>query len=243
MRTAFLIACFILLASPAAASAQPEASGTAEAPAAASCRPGERPTSYQQGWPQTSDAICDYDFAEANRRLANLLELPAGAANIEVLKGLLDVPHFNLRDGYEPNEFYVVNAGYLAILAGRDGWDMVIAASADRREGAWGSKTHFGAKFLSTVPSPQLDVRTNPGCLSEAALLDRAIAAGWRYVPGGTQSGTAGPIFVPGALVKDDGRSLVLAKLSRTTALPPRETLEATCAWIFSFNEMVEIRN
>jgi hypothetical protein len=44
------------------------------------------------------------------------------------------------------------------------------------------------------------------------------------------------------ALAKDDGRRLRLINLSQTTELPSREKLEATCAWIFSFSELVEAR-
>lgn len=238
MRIALLIAGLALFALLAATPilAQPN-----PAPAAM-CRTGDRPVSYRGGWPQTSDAICDYDFAEANRLLADMLEAPPTAVRTEWLKWRLGIPDFMQREGYEPNEFYVVNAGYYVVLAGASGWDMVVELYENRREGAWGSKDSVTVRFHSTVPTSQLDAKTNPGCLTEAALLDRAVAAGWHYVPGSMQSGTAGPIFVPGALATDDGRSLVLANLSRTSALPARETLEATCAWIFSFSEMTEVR-
>lgn len=235
MRLALLIAGLALFALPVAAPAE----DPAFAPV---CRTGDRPVSYHQGWPQTSDTICDYDFAEANRRLADLLEAPRSAVRTDWLKWHLGIPDFMQREGYEPNEFYVVNAGYYVVLAGARGWDMVVELYENRREGAWGSKDSVTVRFHSTVPTSQLDAKANPGCLTEAALLDRAIAAGWHYVPGSTESGTAGPIFVPGALATDDGRSLVLANLSRTSVLPARETLEASCAWILSFSEMVEVR-
>ncbi|WP_428630433.1 hypothetical protein [Sphingopyxis sp.] len=205
---------------------------------AASCLAGERPIHRFPAWADKSDAICDYGFVEVNRRLADLLEAPSGAVNIEWLKKTLGVPRFIQREGYEPNGFFVVNAGYQVALAGQDGWEMVIEAYERRREGAWGRKDDFNVKFHGMGLNPQMEAANKGRCISEAAMLDRAIAAGWRYVPGGMESGTAGPIFMPGGLVNDDGRTLVLINLSRTTELPPRETLEATCAWIFSFSEL-----
>lgn len=207
---------------------------------AATCVAGEQPIHRFPAWADKSDAICDYGFVEVNRRLADLLEAPSGAVNLEWLKAALGVPRFIQREGYAPNDFYAVNAGYQVALAGKNGWEMLIEAYERRREGAWGRTDDFDAKFLATGLTPQMEAENKGHCISEAEVLDRAIAAGWHYVPGGMESGTVGPIFGPGALATDDGRRLVLVNLSRTTELPPRETLAATCAWIFSFSESKE---
>jgi hypothetical protein len=225
----------------AAAIAALAAPAAAEPPAeAAACETGDRPIRFYSNWSAKSDAICDYGFVEANHRLAGLLELPGGDASIDWLKHTMGIPHLVQREGFAPNGFFTINAGYQVALAGPDGWEMVIEAYQRRREGAWGRKDDFEVKFHGVGLSPQQETESRGRCLSEAAVLDRAIAAGWRYVPGAIESGTAGPIFMPGALVKDDGRRLVLIHLSRTTELPPRATLEATCAWIFSFAELHE---
>lgn len=230
----------LALAALIAAIAVPAA---AEPPAdVVACETGERPIRFYSNWSSSSDAICNYGFVEANHRLAGLLELPGGGASLDWLKQTLDVPHFVQREGFEPNGFFTINAGHQVALAGPDGWEMVIEAYQRRREGAWGSKDEFEVKFHGVGPTAQMTAGKSGRCLSEAVVLDRAIAAGWRYVPGTMQSGTAGPIFMPGALVKDDGRRLVLVHLSRTSELPPRATLEATCAWIFSFGELKETR-
>lgn len=233
MRFPILLAALAVaaLSGPAAAE-QPGASAV--------CSDGQRPIQRYPNWSANSDAICDYGFVEANRRLAGLLEAPSGGVNVEWLKRTLGIPRFVQRDGYEPNGFFVVNAGYQVALTGQDGWEMVIEAYERRREGVRGRKENFDVKFHGTGLNPQMEAANRGRCISEAAVLDRAIAAGWRYVPGGMESGTAGPLFIPGALVTEDGRSLVLINLSRTTELPPRETLEATCAWIFSFSELKE---
>lgn len=235
MRLSLLIAALAIatMSGPAAAQSQEQGVG---------CVEGDRPVIRYPAWASRSDAVCDYGFIEANHRLAGLLEAPGGAAGIAWLKHTLGIPKFIQREGYEPNGFYVINAGYQVSLAGTDSWEMIVEAYQRRREGAWGRKDDFTVKFHMTGLNPATEAASKGRCLSEAAVLDRAIAAGWRYVPGGMDSGTAGPIFVPGALVKDDGRRLTLVHLSRTTELPPRETLEATCAWIFAFAEAQEIR-
>ena len=235
MRFPILLAVLAIAALPRVAAAeQPEV--------AAVCTDGKSPMQRFPNWATSSDAVCDYDFIEVNRRLAGLLELPSGGANVAWLKQALNIPRFVQREGYEPNGFFVVNAGYMVALSGPNGWEMVIETYERRREGDWGRKDNFDVTFHGTGLSPVMEADSRGRCLTEAALLDRAIAAGWRYVPGAIESGTAGPIFMPGALVTDDGRRLRLVHLSNTSELPPRETLEATCAWIFSFNELKETR-
>ncbi|MDO9367675.1 MAG: hypothetical protein Q7T68_03825 [Sphingopyxis sp.] len=209
---------------------------------ATGCASGEQPIRRIQNWSDKSDAVCSYGFIEANQRLAGLIEAPRGTVGVEWLKHTLGIPRFIQREGYEPNQFFVVNAGYQVALTGPDGWEMVIEAYDRRREGAWGRKADFQVKFHATGLSPEVEAASKGRCLTEASVLDRALAAGWRYVPGGMVSGTAGPLFAPGALVTDDGRSLVLVNLSRTSELPARDKLESTCAWIFSFGEHNETR-
>ncbi len=196
------------------------------------CTDGQQPIERYRNWSENSDAICNYGFVEANRLLAGVLEASSGGVNLAWLKRALGIPRFVQRKGYEPNGFFVVNAGYQVAPTGQDGWEMVIEAYERCSKGAWGRKDVFDVKFHGTGRAPQMESENRGRCISEAAVLDRAIAAGWRYVPGTIVSGTAGPAFWVGALSTDDGRSLVLVNLSRTSELPPCETLEATCAWI-----------
>ncbi|WP_439568530.1 hypothetical protein [Sphingopyxis sp.] len=223
---------------------------TATAPAAAalsedrgSCVEGQQPIRHFSNWSTNSEAICDYGFVEANRRIADLIEASSGEAGVEWLQKALGVPKFTRRDEWEPNSFYVVKAAHQVALVGRDNWEMIVATYQHRREGDWGRKDDFTVDFLGTGVAPTMEAAFKGRCLSEAEVLDRALAAGWHYVPGRIESGTAGPIFWPGSLSKVDGRSLSLAHLSRTTELPPRETLEATCAWIVKFEERRETRS
>lgn len=209
---------------------------------AAACLPGERPIKHFQSWSSESNAICDYGFIEVNRRLAELIEAPGGDASVAWLKRVLGIPAFVAREGYEPNGFYVIKAAHQVALAGHDDWEMIIATYHYRREGAWGRKDDFKVDFLGSGVNPATEAAYKGRCISEAEVLNRALAAGWRYVPSTIESGTVGPISMPGALVKDDGRRLVLLHLSRTAELPPRATLEATCAWIASFHELHESR-
>lgn len=206
----------------------------------AACQTGERPIRFYANWSANSNAICDYGFVEVNHRLAALLELPGGGASVDWVKRTLGIPHFVQREGFAPNGFFTINAGHQVALAGPDGWEMVVEAYERRREGAWGRKDDFEVKFHGVGLTPQMEAENRGRCLSEAAVLDRAIAAGWRYVPATAVHGTAGPMSWPGTLATDDGRSLMLLNLSRTTELPPRETLEATCAWIVSFKDLHE---
>lgn len=233
MRFPIPLAAVIIAAFVAPAAAEPPA-------AAAACQTGERPIRFYANWSANSDAICAYGFVEVNHRLAALLELPGGGASADWVKRTLGIPHFVQREGFAPNGFFTINAGYQVALAGPDGWEMVVEAYERRREGAWGRKDDFEVKFHGVGLTPQMEAENRGRCLSEAAVLDRAIAAGWRYVPATTVQGTAGPMSWPGALATDDGRSLMLLNLSRTTELPPRETLEATCAWIVSFKDLHE---
>ncbi|MBL0916077.1 MAG: hypothetical protein IBJ13_11380 [Sphingopyxis sp.] len=237
MRFSLLIAALAIAAMPGPAAAQPSSPGSGSG-----CAAGERSIRHYPNWSGKSDAICDYGFVEANRRLAELIEAPGGEASIAWLMRLLDIPAFNQREGWEPNGFYTINAAHQVALTGVDNWEMIIATYQRRREGAWGRKDDFMVDFLGTGIAPTMEAEYKGRCLSEAEALDRALAAGWRYVPGIIESGTAGPIFIPGSLVKDDGRSLSLVHLSRTMELPPRATLEATCAWISKFEERREAR-
>ncbi len=232
----------ILLAAAAAIAAF-AAPAAAEPPAdAAACQPGEKPINRHSNWSSKSNAVCDYGFIDVNRRLAGLIEAPGGEASVEWLKRVLGIPEFIAREGYEPNGFYVIKAAHQVALVGQDDWEMIIATYHYRREGAWGRKDDFRIDFLGTGINPATEAAYKGRCISEAEVLDRALAAGWRYVPSTIESGTAGPISMPGALVKDDGRRLVLIHLSRTSELPPRATLEAKCAWIAAFSELHETR-
>jgi hypothetical protein len=236
MRLPFpLVAAAMIAAFVAPAAAEPPAD-------AAACQTGERPIKHHPNWSSKSNAICDYGFIDANRRLAGLIEAPGGAVSVEWLKRVLRIPEFVAREGYEPNGFYIIKAAHQVALVGEDDWEMIIATYHYRREGAWGRKDDFRIDFLGTGVNPETEAAYRGRCISEAEVLDRALAAGWRYLPGAIESGTAGPIFMPGALVKDDGRRLVLVHLSGTTELPPRATLEAKCAWIAAFSELHETR-
>jgi len=230
-----LVAAAMIAAFVAPAAAEPPAD-------AAVCRAGERPIKRFENWSRKSNAICEYGFIEVNRRLAGLIEAPGGAVSVEWLKRVLGIPAFVAREGYEPNGFYVIKAAHQVALAGEDDWEMIIATYHFRREGAWGRKDDFRIDFLGTGVNPATEAAYKGRCISEAEVLDRALAAGWRYAPSTLESGTVGPISMPGALVKDDGRRLVLIHLSRTTVLPSRATLEATCAWIASFHDVHETR-
>lgn len=207
---------------------------------AAACRPGEQPIKHHQNWSSKSNAICDYGFIDFNRRLAGLIEARSGEVSVAWLTRVLGIPAFVARDDYKPNGFYVIQAAHQVALVGQDDWEMIIATYHYRREGTGGRKDDFAIDFLGTGIKAATEAAYTGRCISEAEVLDRALVAGWRYVPGGIESGTAGPIFMPGALVKDDGRRLVLVHLSRTTELPSRPTLEATCAWISAFRELHE---
>lgn len=210
--------------------------------AASGCVAGERPIKHHPNWSSQSDAICDYGFIDFNRRLAGLIEAPGGEVSVEWLKRVLGIPEFVAREGFEPNGVYVIKAAHQVALAGQDDWEMIIATYHHRREGVWGRKDDFRVDFLGSGLNPATEAAYKGRCISEAEVLDRALTAGWWYVPGTIESGTAGPLFMPGALVKDDGRRLVLVHLSSTTELPPRATLEATCAWIVEFHDLHETR-
>lgn len=237
MRLPMLVAALAIAAISRPAAAEPPHSGHG-----VGCTAGARPIKHYSNWSSNSDAVCDYGFVEVNRRLAQLIGAPSGDVSIAWLQAVLAVPEFTRREGWEPNGFYIINAAHQVALAGTDNWEMIIATYQRRSEGDWGRKDVFTIDFLSTGVNPATEAEYKGRCLSEAEVLDRATAAGWRYVPGEIGSGTAGPIFTPGALVKDDGRSLRLVHLSNTSELPSRETLEATCAWFFSFEEHRDIR-
>ena len=53
-----------------------------------SCEPGVRTLRHRDEWISKSHAICPFDFAEYNRRLARILEKPEGGYSPEYFSGL-----------------------------------------------------------------------------------------------------------------------------------------------------------
>lgn len=183
--------------------------------------------------PDKSDATCDYDFAEFNRRLANLLEVSSGTYTTAYLEKLLAMPPMQKRPDIGPNPSYRVMAEYSIVLAGKGGWSAKVEINLRKADIIPGRRSDVRISARPTYPSVYADPKQS-NCITEAEMLDRAIAAGWRYelLSGDLHQPMDGKSeFFTAQLSKDDGRILNFSTLPDKSGAPPRATLEATC-WI-----------
>lgn len=195
------------------------------------CQPEKRPLrTPSEG---ESDAVCSYDIAEFNRRLANFIEMPAGGFTLDYMQKLLSMPAMRQRPDLGYSKSYK-ETGYSTALAGKGGWTAIIDIYFRERDIIRGRRHDLTILSRVSFPSTYADPKQS-NCITEAEILDRAIAAGWRYellsgdlsVP--MEDGTS-EIFTA-QLSKDDGRTLGISTLPDKNGAPPRAKLESTC-WI-----------
>ncbi len=184
--------------------------------------------------PDKSDATCDYDFAEFNRRLAHIVESPAGSYSPAYLEKLLAMPPMQKRPDIEPNAHYQVMAGYSIVLAGKGGWNARIEIYLNESDIIPGKRHNVRMFSGPSYPADYADPKKS-NCITDAEVFDRAITAGWRYTTGMDiyenldAYGNGHRIF--GMLANDDGRTLRFSALPDESGAPARAKLESTC-WI-----------
>ena len=233
-----LMATFATMAStPAAAEQKKSEPG---------CISGEKSTSFRAGGLEKSDAICAYDFAEFNRGISRFIEAPAGTFTPENFAAVFGAPPMVVREGLNPNSFYLVNSAHYQILAGEPGWDALIMHFNTRSDSKMGHKDQVTVQFWPSYTAPfKLDDPKSTGCLTQSEIVDRALVAGWRYeirqmiVEHNSQG-----LWSYGLLANDDGRTLTVSGLSvEDGLLAPRGKLESTCAIILELAEMRITKN
>ena len=151
-----------------------------------------------------------------------------------------------VRDGFNPNSFYLVNSAHYQILAGEPECDALIMHYSTLSDSKMGRKDQVTVQFRPFYKAPfKLDDPKSTGCLTQSEIVDRALVAGWRYeirqmiVEHNSQG-----LWSYGLLANDDGRTLTVSGLSvEDGLLAPREKLESTFAIILELAEMRITKN
>jgi hypothetical protein len=198
-----------------------------------SCEPGVRTLRHRDEWISKSHAICPFDFAEYNRRLARILEKPEGGYSPEYFSGLFGSQPMVQRPEWQPNAFYSVQSAWLLVLANENDdathWNSALTAYFSKSGTGAQSKT---VVTLEHLPQSHSMLPSASGCMTQAELFDNAGAAGWEYAVK-EWIVEHGPDVKQGLLVHKDGRELTLSDFSGPDGeLPTRGQMESKCSSI-----------
>ncbi|MEQ1540461.1 MAG: hypothetical protein ABL928_16165 [Sphingorhabdus sp.] len=210
-----------------------EASDVDSMAAERSCEPGVRTLRHRDEWISKSHAICPFDFAEYNRRLARILERPEGGYSPEYFSGLFGSQPMVQRPEWQPNAFYSVQSAWLLVLANKqdDATHWNSALTAYFWKSGTGGQTNT-VVTLDNLPQGHSMLPSVSGCMTQAELFDNAIAAGWEYAVK-EWIVEHRPNVKEGLLVHKDGRALTLQEFSGPDGqLPTREQMESKCSAI-----------
>jgi hypothetical protein len=212
-----------------------KASDVDSKPAELSCKPGERTLRHRDEWISKSHAICPFDFAEYNRRLARILEKPEGGYSPEYFSRLFGSQPMVQRPEWQPNAFYTVRSAWLLVLASEQedesDWNSALTAYFSQSGTGAQKKTKI---TLDQLPQSHSMLPSVSGCMTQAELFDDAMAAGWEYAVK-EWIVEHRPNVKEGLLVHKDGRELKLQNFSGPDGLlPPREQMAGKCASIRS---------